>query len=83
MLQYALNEWPILERSRLIAGEIGDELNRGDDRPNLTFQVECLPTATPPVIAGEREMQETQAVGTGFPVCTLSLPTAPHHPSWW
>lgn len=66
MLQYALNEWPILERSRLIAGEIGDQLNLGDDRPNLTFKVECLPTAMPPVIAGEREMQETQASVQAF-----------------
>ncbi|WP_377806535.1 hypothetical protein [Azospirillum sp. A29] len=66
VLQYALNEGHTLEGSRFIADEIGDELDRGDDRPNLTFTVDYLATTTPAVIVGEREMQETQASVQAF-----------------
>ncbi|KAA0572514.1 hypothetical protein FZ983_31710 [Azospirillum sp. B21] len=54
------------EGSRFIADEIGDELDRGDGRPNLTFNVDYLATTTPTVIVGEREMQETQASVQAF-----------------
>lgn len=76
MIQYALNEWLTLEGSRFIADETGVELDRGADRPDLTFKVDYLPTATPPVIAGERKMQETQASVQAF----LSAPRASRRP---
>ena len=66
VLQYALNEGHTLEGGRFIADEIGDELDRGDDRPNLTFAVDYLATTTPAVIVGERELQETQASVQAF-----------------
>ncbi|MBB3267731.1 hypothetical protein FHW79_005396 [Azospirillum sp. OGB3] len=61
VLQYALNEGSALEGARFIADEIGDELDRGDDQPNLKFRIDYLPSRPPPKVLGKQAMQEALA----------------------